>query len=156
MCKSASTIMSTKLLLVAATSAVGYLYPLYATYKVLTAASRVSSSPATPRWGLHRDAIQAGASTELADLEAWCMYWSVMAVLRLFETWAEWICNWYVYKLYLRLGYLSIFKLNLVLSAGLHCLKHACVSAVLLTNIRELLFCTKIILHHSLQIMKVI
>ncbi|WFD29870.1 hypothetical protein MSPP1_000884 [Malassezia sp. CBS 17886] len=81
-----------------------YVYPLYATYKVLTAASRAGSTPshfrwyASPRSSAHRRADNQEDArvprTELAELEYWCMYWSIIAVMRLLEAWLEWAWNW--------------------------------------------------------------
>lgn len=70
-------------------------YPLYASYKAL------APSPATPGTaaaaGRRRSANAAPplqAHDELLELQTWSMYWSVVALLHLAETWLEWSWSW--------------------------------------------------------------
>lgn len=65
-----------------------YLYPLYASYKAIT-----GHTPANSSSGVHRS-ITGQERTELADLESWLMYWSIVGTMTLVEGWAEWAWSW--------------------------------------------------------------
>lgn len=72
-----------------------YLYPLYASYKAISSRKTSKSGldanqPALPR----RSFATGQETTELAELEGWCMYWSVLGVSQLAEAWGEWTWSW--------------------------------------------------------------
>ena len=97
------TSMALSLTLALATFCVAYLYPLYATYKVLTASSRGGSTVNAYHW-YTASASQAEDGvpvqerpTEVAELESLCMYWAVMAVVRVVEALGEWLWRWCVF-----------------------------------------------------------
>lgn len=85
------------LVLTLPTACVSYLYPLYATYKVLTATERSGSSANTYAWYSTKKrerADSADAPTELATLESLCMYWCILAVVRIAEMLGGWSWRW--------------------------------------------------------------
>ncbi|KAI3623379.1 hypothetical protein CBS14141_004162 [Malassezia furfur] len=92
--------MPLSLTLSLATLCIAYLYPLYATYKVLTAVQRNGSTVNAYSWygaakqKQEQDASAPDRPTELAELETLGMYWAVMAVVRVAEAWAEWSWRW--------------------------------------------------------------
>ena len=96
---------SMSLLVRFATSVAMFGYPMYASCKVLSASSRAGTSVAEYRWmppsrGSRRrgsGAAQWGEPrTELAELETWVMYWSVVAAIVLLESWLGWAWMWCV------------------------------------------------------------
>lgn len=97
--------MPLSLTLSLATLCIAYLYPLYATYKVLTAVQRNGSTVNAYSWygpakqKQEQDASAPDRPTELAELETLGMYWAVMAVVRVAEAWIEWSWRWYVARL---------------------------------------------------------
>ena len=66
---------------------VTYLYPLYASYKAIVA------SNAPSRTGMVKT-ISGEEKTELAELEGWLMYWSVVGTMSIIEGWGEWAWSW--------------------------------------------------------------
>lgn len=96
--------MGYSLVLVFASVCAEYLYPTYATYKVLTAASRKGSTLHAYNWHASSNEKQephaegSEKPTELAELESLCMYWAVIAVMRVVETFGEWSWKWYVLR----------------------------------------------------------
>ncbi|WFD44763.1 hypothetical protein MPSI1_003434 [Malassezia psittaci] len=89
------------------TLAAGYVYPLYATYKALSASSRASSTVNQYNWYTAKpksnNADANDKPTELAELEALCMYWAVMGTVRIAEAWAEWTWRWIPFYAYTKL-----------------------------------------------------
>lgn len=65
---------------------VTYLYPLYASYKAISS-KRASSWPAPTAHGPE-------PRTEMAELEGWLMYWSVVGIVTVIESWFEWTWSW--------------------------------------------------------------
>ena len=90
----------TSLTLSLATVCVAYVYPMYATYKVLTAASRNGSTLNAYKWHAQSGKGKRGQAqekpTELAELETLAMYWCVIAIVRVAEAWGEWSWKWCV------------------------------------------------------------
>lgn len=96
--------------LTATASAAGYVYPLYASYKAITAPTRPASTAGQYTWRIPRAASSgpasarddaapvsgAAARTEMAEIETWLMYWSVLAVVQTLETFFGWSWSWYV------------------------------------------------------------
>lgn len=90
-----------RLPVVAATSVAAYVYPLYASYKAITAPARPGSTAAAYSWRVPRAPAApappaAKTPTELAQLETWLMYWSVIALVQTAETFFGWSWSWYV------------------------------------------------------------
>lgn len=54
------------------------LYPLYASYKALRPPASVGATP----------------QEQHAQLERWCMFWCVLAIVGVWEEWAEWSVSW--------------------------------------------------------------
>ena len=82
---------------------VAYLYPLYASFKALTATSRRGSTPGAYRWhssssrhhlSEEEAAETEAAATELSELENWTMYWCIISVFWIFDRWLEWAFRW--------------------------------------------------------------
>lgn len=78
-----------------------FVYPLYASYKAITSPSRPGSSVSAYSWKIKHDPVAAAHSaaggenvTEMAELETWLMYWSVIAVIQTVETFLEWSWSW--------------------------------------------------------------
>ncbi|PWN48548.1 hypothetical protein IE53DRAFT_389239 [Violaceomyces palustris] len=96
------------------------LYPLYASYKAITAQSRKSSTVSDYSWNLNdrqdaRDQDPSSKSdsttTELAEMETWLIYWSIFACINLAESYFGWSWRWVPFYYELRL----FFNLWLVL-----------------------------------------
>jgi len=87
--------MSTLLVTYTITTCVAYLYPLYASYKALSATSRRGSTPGAYQWhaGAGKEEAQA-AATELSELETWTMYWCVVSLFWLADAWIGWMFQW--------------------------------------------------------------
>lgn len=79
------------LILALGTTVVAYVYPLYATYKVLASTSH-QTRPSGPDDGTGEQ------PTELSELETWTMYWCVMALFWLVDAWIGWTFRWYVHS----------------------------------------------------------
>lgn len=79
-------------------SGVAYLYPVYATYKALTAATRGGTTPVAYAWkeGVGASTKAKEPPTHLSELETWTMYWCVMGIMWLYNLWIEWLLRWYV------------------------------------------------------------
>jgi receptor expression-enhancing protein 1/2/3/4 len=88
-------------------SAATFIYPLYASYKAITSPSRPGSAVSSYSWRTKHDPIAAGSAsgsgsgengasnvTEMAELETWLMYWSVIACIQTVETFLEWSWSW--------------------------------------------------------------
>ncbi|WFD25053.1 hypothetical protein MNAN1_000015 [Malassezia nana] len=75
------------LILALGTTAVAYVYPLYATYKVLASVSH-RARPSGQDDGTDEQ------PTELSELETWTMYWCVMALFWLVDAWLGWTFRW--------------------------------------------------------------
>lgn len=87
--------MSTLLVTYAITTCVAYLYPLYASYKVLSATTRRDSTPGAYQWHAGSDKEEAeAAATELSELETWTMYWCVVSLFWLVDAWVGWLFQW--------------------------------------------------------------
>ena len=71
------------------TTAVAYVYPLYATYKALVSTSNMVL-PAG------QDDQQTEKPTELSELETWTMYWCVVSLFWAIDTWLGWAFRWCV------------------------------------------------------------
>ncbi len=93
--------------LLIASSLATFVYPLYASYKAITSPSRAGSSVSSYSWRTKHDPVSAGSGsssglpgspgvpqTELAELETWLMYWSVIACIQTAETFVEWSWSW--------------------------------------------------------------
>lgn len=80
---------------------VTYLYPLYASYKAIAPVQEKTTRPVRPPFG------SGNERTEMADLETWLMYWSVVGTMTLIEAWAEWSWSW--------LPFYGVFKLAFTL-----------------------------------------
>ncbi|CAO1628869.1 unnamed protein product [Parajaminaea phylloscopi] len=65
-----------------------YLYPLYASYKA------IASRRSVPWTQSAAHTVGTEARTEMAELEGWLMYWSVVGVVAIAEGWFEWTWNW--------------------------------------------------------------
>lgn len=65
-----------------------YLYPLYASYKAIS-----SHQSSTSGAGLARS-VTGEERTEMAELETWLMYWSVVGAMQILEGWGEWAWSW--------------------------------------------------------------
>jgi hypothetical protein len=65
-------------------------YPLYASYKALAP----PPPPGAPPRRRRGRAAPLAAHDELLELQTWSMYWSVVALLHLAETWIEWSWSW--------------------------------------------------------------
>ncbi|SPO41663.1 uncharacterized protein PSFLO_07145 [Pseudozyma flocculosa] len=96
------------------------LYPLYASYKAVTAQSRRTSSVSSYNWSVRGPDVpppsidtadDAGNGTELAEMEHWLIYWSVFACLALAEGTFGWTWRWLPFYWEIRL----LFNLWLVL-----------------------------------------
>lgn len=87
--------MSTLLVTYTITTCVAYLYPLYASYKALSATTRRGSTPSAYQWhdGTDNEEAQA-AATELSELETWTMYWCVVSLFWLVDAWVGWMFQW--------------------------------------------------------------
>ncbi|KOS13105.1 hypothetical protein Malapachy_1449 [Malassezia pachydermatis] len=77
-------------------SGVAYLYPVYATYKALTAATRGGTTPVAYAWkeGVGASTKAKEPPTHLSELETWTMYWCVMGIMWLYNLWIEWLLRW--------------------------------------------------------------
>lgn len=71
-------------------------YPLYASYKAVTAPTRSHStiSNYNPYNSNYNNDLTQQQETEMAHVETWIMYWSVIGCLRVIETFAEWSWSW--------------------------------------------------------------
>lgn len=76
-----------------------FLYPLYASYKAI--------SPQEGTRTVNRPPGSSNQRTEMADLETWLMYWSVVGAMTFVEAWAEWTWSW--------LPFYHVFKLAFTL-----------------------------------------
>ncbi|KDN37272.1 hypothetical protein K437DRAFT_259843 [Tilletiaria anomala UBC 951] len=101
-------------------SAATFVYPLYASYKAITSTTRPGSTVSVYSWGARHDtsvaaaganASSSGGGTELAELETWLMYWSVIACIQTVEAFLEWSWSWIPFYFELKL----LFTLWLVL-----------------------------------------
>ncbi|PKI83120.1 hypothetical protein MVES_002733 [Malassezia vespertilionis] len=93
------------LTLAVCTVAVAYMYPLYATFKVLTSPSRPGSTSKAFYWHKQSsDKSQAPESdehpTELSQLEQWSMYWCILASFRILEIFLGWAWQWVPFYTY--------------------------------------------------------
>lgn len=73
---------------------VTYLYPLYASYKAISAKPKP----------LQRT-LNGHETTEMAELEGWLMYWSVVGAMTMTETWIEWSWSWLPFYSFAKLGF---------------------------------------------------
>lgn len=71
------------------TTAVAYVYPLYATYKALVGTAHIAIPAAQNEGPVEKP-------TELSELETWTMYWCVVSLFWAIDTWLGWTFRWCV------------------------------------------------------------
>ncbi|CAO1626745.1 unnamed protein product [Sympodiomycopsis kandeliae] len=86
---------------------VTYLYPLYASYKAIVANGEAGSSNKPYGQSGISKSFTGQEKTELAELEGWLMYWSVVGTIQIIEGWGEWAWSW--------LPFYSLFKMAFTL-----------------------------------------
>lgn len=90
------------------TSATVCIYPLCSSYKVISTPSCPASTAGKCIWRIprapplphpdpdHASSVRGDAThTETAEIETWLIYWSVLSVMQMLETFLGWSWNWW-------------------------------------------------------------
>lgn len=86
-----------RLPLLIVSQSVTVVYPLYSSYKAVTAPSRSHSTLSNYNPynnNNYNNDPNAQHETEMAQVETWIMYWSVIGCMRIVESLAEWSWSW--------------------------------------------------------------